>query len=393
MKRSVAEVPIARQRTPVVLLTAFLLASPAAAQSRSDLDVTLHGTILLNGFRNSGATNNSDVPTFALPNAGTSDLGASVRQTRVRIEVRHPQILGGSFFSELDADFFGGQQPSTGGRTHPVLRIRRAIAELRWSRAEVLAGQESPPLFAVSPASLATVGFPGYAASGNLWLWLPQIRATGWLLSGDLKLGIEGTVLAPSAGDPQGTFLTQPDRAEATGRPAFEARAVGRWRIAGRQGEAGIGAHKGWLEREDGSTMASEAFGLSLSTPIVSWLEVRGEFFDGQALAGLGGGGIGQSVNADEEPIESRGGWAQVLVFPVPQVEIGFGAGQDDPDNDDLSGESARTRNRSWAASVAWRPAPIAIAFEVRHLSTSYGPANPRTLDVTHLNLAIGVEF
>jgi hypothetical protein len=393
MTGSVVEVAIARQRIPARLLAAFLLASPATAQSRSDLDVTLHGTILLNGFRNSGATNNTDVPTFALPSAGTGDLGASVRQTRVRIEIRHPEILGASLFGELDADFFGGQQPSTGGRAHPVLRLRRAIAELRWSRAEVLAGQEAPPLFGVSPASLATVGFPGYAASGNLWLWLPQIRATGWLTGGDFKLGVEGTVMAPSAGDPQGTFLTQPDRAEATGKPAFEARAVGRWRIAGRQGEAGIGAHKGWLEREDGTTISSEAFGLSLWTPIVSWLEVRAEFFDGQAIAGLGGGGIGQSVNEDGQAINSRGGWAQLVVLPVTQVEIGFGAGQDDPDNADLTGETARTRNRSWAASIAWRAAPLALAFELRHLSTSYGPVNPRTLDVTHLNLAIGVEF
>jgi hypothetical protein len=29
----------------------------------------------------------------------------------------------------------------------------------------------------------------------------------------------------------------------------------------------------------------------------------------------------------------------------------------------------------------------------VRRLSTSYGPLNPRTNEVTHLNLAIGVEF
>ena len=132
---------------------------------------------------------------------------------------------------------------------------------------------------------------------------------------------------------------------------------------------------------------------LSLWTQIVSWLVVRAEFFDGQALAGLGGGGIGQSVNANGEAINSRGGWAQVLFLPGASVEVGFGAGQDDPENADLSGETARTRNRSWAASIAWRPAPLAIAFEVRNLSTSYGPVNPRTLDVTHLNLAVGVEF
>ena len=393
MNGSVAKAPIARQRKAALLFALFLPVTLAAAQARSDLDVTVHGTILVNGFRNSAPTNNNDVPTFVLAQSGSSDLGASVRQTRVRIEVRHPDILGAAFFGELDADFFGGQQPSTGGRTHPVLRLRRAIAELRWSRFELLAGQEAPPLFGVSPASLATVGFPGFAASGNLWLWLPQLRGTAWLSTGEFRLGVEGTVLAPSAGDPQGMFLTQPDRAEATGRPAYEVRAVSRWQIAGRQGEAGIGVHQGWLENEDSVRVSSQAFGVSLSTPILSWLEIRGEYFDGQGLAGLGGGGIGQGLNAAGQPVDSRGAWAQVLVIPVREVEIGFGAGQDDPANDDLAGETARTRNKSWAANIAWRPSPLAIAFEVRRLSTSYGPENLRTSDATHLNLAIGVEF
>ena len=46
---------------------------------------------------------------------------------------------------EVDVDFFGGQQPSTGGRTHPIPRLRRAYGELRWSHVSLLVGQEAPP--------------------------------------------------------------------------------------------------------------------------------------------------------------------------------------------------------------------------------------------------------
>lgn len=384
-----------RQRAMAAALLGLALALPASAQRRSDVEVSVHGTILANGFRNSAPTNNGDVPTFALaPSAaGRPDVGGSIRQTRLRIEARHPEILGGRLFAELDADFYGGQQPSGGGRTHPLLRVRRALVELRWSRAELLVGQEAPPLFGVSPASLAAVGFPLFASSGNLWLWLPQIRATGWLANGPVRVGVEGTVLAPNASEAQDPFLTRPDRAEASGRPSLEARVVSRWRVAGREGEASVGAHRGWLSPTADRRVASWAIGAAAIAPLSSWLELRGEVFDGAALAGLGGGGIGQSLRADGGTVSSTGGWLQAVVHPVAAVELALGAGRDDPRDADLAGSAVRTRNQVWAAQVAWRPAPLLAALEVRRLRTDFGTVSRVTGEATHLNLALGVEF
>ena len=117
-------------------------------------------------------------------------------------------------------DFFGGQQPSTGGRTFPLLRVRRAVAELTWNRVALLVGQESPPIAAVSPSSIASIGFPDFAGAGNLWLWIPQVRLSGDLApAGGIRVGAEVAALAPTSGEPQGTFLTQPDIAERSGRP------------------------------------------------------------------------------------------------------------------------------------------------------------------------------
>ena len=119
---------------PTILLGLGLVAGPKAlaGQTSTGVDVTIHGSILLNAWRNSGRTNNADVPTLALASdqdpLGRRSLGAAIRQTRIRIEARHESVLGGRLFGELDADFFGGQQPSSGGRTHPLLRLRRAYA-------------------------------------------------------------------------------------------------------------------------------------------------------------------------------------------------------------------------------------------------------------------------
>ena len=55
-----------------------------------------------------------------------------------------PELAGGALAAELDVDFFGGQQPSSGGRTFPLVRLRRAFAELTWRHAAIFAGQESP---------------------------------------------------------------------------------------------------------------------------------------------------------------------------------------------------------------------------------------------------------
>ena len=182
--------PLVTAGQPMALLGLSLLlgvAPVAAAQSAPGPEIRFHGILLLNGFHNSARVNNSDVPTFVLP-ADTatrplpeSALGASVRQTRVWVTAAVADFHGAALTGELDTDFFGGQQPSTGGRTHPVLRIRRVFAEIRWPSVSLLVGQEAPPLFEVSPSTLASTGFPGFAAAGNLWLWLPQIRLTGWL--------------------------------------------------------------------------------------------------------------------------------------------------------------------------------------------------------------------
>src|SRR2546425_1017923 len=79
---------------------------------------------------------------------------------------------------------------------------------------QLLFGQESPLVAERSPRSLASVGFPDFAAAGNLWLWVPQVRAT--LEQGyTLRLAEQVAVLAPTSGTAQqGLFATQPDSAE-----------------------------------------------------------------------------------------------------------------------------------------------------------------------------------
>ena len=373
----------------------MVVATPAEGQ-QPDIEASLHGLILLNAFHTTDNVNNSDVPQFAVPPSDASPeastSSATARQSRLTAFALVPEFAGGALEGELDVDFFGGQQPSTGGRTFPLLRLRRAVAKLTWNQVALLVGQESPPIAEVSPSSVASIGFPDFAGAGNLWLWIPQVRLSADLeSSGGVRVGAEVAALAPTSGDPQGTFLTQPDIAERSGRPFLQGRVRGRWGQAEQMGEVSAGGHYGWILDAAGERVASKALALSVWTPLGSKLDFRAEAFTGQALAGLGGGGIGQNMVRDGVPVRSAGGWAQLNVRPTPQWEIGGGGGIDDPDDEDL-GETSRLRNVAVEGHVTWRKLPAVVGLEVRHIRTRYrDPVGDLT--ATHINLGMGFEF
>src|SRR5205809_7346686 len=144
------------------LLLSLAAGAPLAAQSAPDSKrtVELTGTVLVNGFFNSARVNNGDVPQFAdsLPAAGAG--GGAIRQTRLGISVTEPEVLGGTFAGEVDADFFGGQQASSGGRTFPLLRLRRAFGSVAWAHVQLPFCQESALVVERCLGSFATVGLP-----------------------------------------------------------------------------------------------------------------------------------------------------------------------------------------------------------------------------------------
>lgn len=365
-----------------------------AGAQEPGIQAGVHGLILMNAFHTTDAVNNSDVPQFVLPPAGAASRttsSATVRQSRVTITAEVPDFAGGALSGELDVDFFGGQQPSSGGRTFPLLRIRRAFAEVTWSQVALLAGQESPPIAAVSPSSIASIGFPDFASAGNLWLWLPQIRLSADLRpTSGVRLGAEVAALAPTSGEAQGAFLTQPDAAERSGRPYLQGRVRGRWGEGERQGEIGFGGHYGWFQDSTGGTLISKAAAVSVWTPIAGGLELRGEAFTGQALAGLGGGGIGQSMVRNGVPVETRGGWVQ-LNYVAGSWELGAGGGIDDPEDEDLA-PASRLRNVAYEGHLTWRQKPAVIGVEAREIRTRYAdPVGDRS--ALHVNLGIGLEF
>jgi hypothetical protein len=355
------------------------------------MQLELNGRVLMNAFHNSRRVNNVDNPQFATPDVATPGRGAgmAVRQTQLGVVVTASDVMGGAFTGDVDVDFYGGQMASSGGRTFPLLRLRTARAVVRWSGAHLLIGQESPLVSALNPMTVAAIGTPSFATAGNLWLWLPQARF-GVERGGTVRLGLQGAVLAPTSGDAAAPFDTENDIAERSQRPFMQVRASASWGTDITR-EIGCGIHQGWLmpgtERVDSRAVACDAL-----LPIKEWIELRGEFFSGQALRGLGGGGIGQSFTPTgppppQDPLETKGGWLQLNVRAPRNVRVGAGCGADHPEP-----VAARRRNDACAGYAIIRPGPLFFGAEFRRLRTEYAsPLGRLTND--HVTLAAGFEF
>ena len=362
-------------------------ATENGVHTRSGTRMELSGRVVTQAFGNSGRVNNVDNPQFARADATGAERGGgmSVRQSLLAFRVSSPDVAGAQFAGDLITDFYGGQLPSSGGRTFPLIRLRTMKALLRWSGAEVMVGQEVPLVAQLNPVSVAASGTPLFATAGNLWLWLPQARVT---LGGfrPNSMAIQLAVLAPTSGDPANTFDTDLDAAERSGRPFAQARLRYRWLMSEKNGEIGCGAHVGWVR---GDSARSEAFACDVLAPF-SMFELRAEAFRGQALRGLGGGGIGQSLTTAGDPVSGVGGWAQLNVNPSPIWGFGVGCGVDDPDDAGLA-VTGRLRNASCGAHFVTHPSgPLLLGFEARRIKTSYASGK---FSVDHLNLFFGFEF
>ena len=359
--------------------------------TRSRMQLELNGRVLVHVFRNNRGVNNVDDPQFVRPESDAAltsqSLGFAIRQTTLGLVVTSRDVLGGRVIGDLDVDFYGGQQPSSGGRTFPLLRVRTARGAVQGTNGELMGGQESPLIAGLNPVSPAAIGTPGFATAGNLWLWLPQIRAsveTG----GPLNFGLQAAVLASATGDAAGVFDTDADAAERSGRPATEARVRVRWGEDDRASEIGCGGHLAWISLS--RTLARTNALACDARVVLGRVELRGEGYTGRGLRGLGGGGISQNLSRSGTPLEDSGGWGQINVDATALVRIGAGCGIDEPRQSDVS-VGGRLRNRACAGYAIVRPGgPLFLGTEVRQIQTRYasGPvAN------THLNLSFGFEF
>ena len=244
--------------------------------SHASVQAQVHGLILMNAFANTRSRQQQRRPAVrrsrrrrrvASRRARPAPRSAS-RASPPRALV--PEFAGGQLTGELDVDFFGGQQPSTGGRTFPLLRLRRAFAELTRGRLDAVRRarkrrRSSRSIRPRSPAS-ASPSSPAPAISGSGFRRSGSARDVANV--GAVRLGLEVAVLAPTSGDAQTAFFTQPDIAERSSRPYLQGRMRARWgaaRSRARSASAVTTAGSPW---DPSRRVASRALAVSVWTPL-----------------------------------------------------------------------------------------------------------------------------
>ena len=129
-----------------------------------------------------------------------------------------PPVFGAKT-AAVEADFFGGFPTIGTGENFGHVRLRLANARLDWTKTSLVLGQDWMVFAPVNPSSLACAAIPLFAAGGNPWASLPQVRVDG----ASARL-LQAAVLAPQSGDFSSTFLAQPNRARSPNSPYFQGR-------------------------------------------------------------------------------------------------------------------------------------------------------------------------
>lgn len=259
-------------------------------------------------------------------------------------------------------------------------------------------GQEAPPISELNPVSFAAMGYPGFSGAGNLWVWVPQVRAR--VQAGTpVRVGLEVAALSPLGGSAQGPEVyTFPDQAERSRRPFLQGRVLASWGDDEVNGEFSAGAHYGWFATTTDDYLVTKAAAVSLRTFITQYIEIRGEGFVGQGLRSLGGGGVFQNFGSNGVVLRSKGGWGQLNFMPTRELSLGGGAGMDDPDDTDFNpadftASFGRTKNMSYEGHIHWRPFPLVFGIEFWRMETTWGLATLGKLTNNHINIAAGFEF
>lgn len=404
-------------RAAVLLLTLVTSAraesqpAPAPAATGESWKVTPYGILFFNGFSNSAATNNGDIPLWAT--AGPGSVSATARQSRFGFKVTGLSVGSAKLSGVAEADFYGGYPAIGNGDNMGVLRLRLANARIDWEHTTLVVGQDWMVFAPGNPVSLACAGIPLMAAAGNPWARLPQVR----LDRREGALTLQGAVLAPSTGDFTSAFLYQPASGALSKWPFFQARAalatknahgtgkpasVG---VSGTYGRAKVLGAAGVADTELESTGIAGDF----SFPVVSRVSLSGEGFTGRNLGGFQAG-VFQGVNPDygvlgptgslvlvgPRSIGASGGWGQLGAIAIPG-HLSFYAtyGIDDPKDEDVVSVTKRDwrlENQVLALSfVNQITSQLAWGIEVRREETKFLQSG--TKRNTHVNLATTLNF
>jgi len=382
-------------------------------ETASKYRARLHGIVLMNAFRNVGGANNLDLPDYAEPLPSffpRANVGATLRQSQIGLEVFGPNVLGARTSADVQFDFAGGF-PSTGnGVNFGIVRLQTASLRLDWEHTSIVGGQDSLFFSPLSPTSFASLATPAFAFAGNLWGWTPQLRVEHrFAISDQQTINVQAGVLDNLDWEPPyNSFVRTPQAGELSGQPAYALRTS--WSHPVREhpltfGVAGYYGRQNWLWGRFTDAWAGMA---DWQIPLLPRLDLSGEFYRGRGIGGLGGG-IGTSILYGGDPnypftpirgLDSIGGWTQLKLHLTPKLELNGVFADDNPFANDVRGFATDQnnfgpilgRNRGALGNVVFRPrSDLVLSAELRRYRTF--PIYNSSSTMNQVNLSMGILF
>lgn len=382
-------------------------------ETASKYRARLSGIVLMNAFRNVGASDNLDFPNFAQPTApGTSlaTLGATLRQSEIGVEIFGPNVAGAKTTANVQLDFAGGF-PSTGnGVNFGIVRLQTASLRMDWANTSIVAGQDSLFLSPLSPTSFASLATPAFAFAGNLWGWTPQLRVEHRFELADRQtITVQAGVLDNLDWEyPYDPFYRTAQAGEQSGQPAAGLRTAWSRPLFDHPLTFGVGGYYGRQDWNWDRYVDAWAGMADWQIPLTHRATVSGEFYRGRGIGGLGAG-IGRSIVYGGNPayaytpirgLDSAGGWTQFKFQLTPKLELNAVVAEDDAFTANIRGFATDAnnyapilgRNRGALANVVFRPrSDLLFSAELRRLRTF--PVYSDSSVTNQLNLAMGILF
>jgi hypothetical protein len=405
-------------RTLVTLLFAAGLARAAGAPPSPE--VKFYGAVIANLFYNAGPVNNLDVPFMASATGSGDTFGATARQTRLGLNVKLSGAgpWGAEVAGRVEGDFFGGLADNAFAASKPIPRLRLAWMALEWARFRVQIGQDWMVLSPVNPFSVAHQVVAALATSGNLWERAPQLRGEWKDAWGDASAGVQLAAVGLTDnelfdGSVQRerpfTLLRGADPAALGLWPATQLRAWAGYKLpSGKPGVVGVSGHfhqeRYTLDTGAGYVANAFAAALDVAAPFFSWLQVSGEVFWGQDLDAFMGGAfqgvtktlVDMGTPAKKAltavwPVHAWGGWAQLVVTPLPWLSLSAAGGFDDPLDTELVAGMRASNIAVYGAATATLAPGLRASLEYDWIQTAY--LGGATRSSGHLNLGAMFEF
>jgi hypothetical protein len=341
-------------------------AAPAEAKVNSKYKINIYGKLKFDAIYDTNNMGKDEFITYLPKTADGKDKTTfNVRDTRLGIAIEGPSYNGWSTKGRFETDFYGNAADSS---SNGALRIRLAYLDFAKGDTSIRVGQDWTPIASLNPTTL-DFAIAGY--NGNLWNRVPQIT-----VQQKFGGGLEGllSIYRYRWSDDNDTF----------GSTAITTQIQMPW-VGAKVGYSGLlldPERKAWLalggavrkgEVKD-NDVTPYLLALELQIPF-NMFELKGEAYMGQ---GLGGEYFhkGGSFNTEGHAIMTSGGWAQLNVRPMKDLDLNVGYGIDDPKDSDVAGSYYRQSSYTYGNVIYQIMKDISAGVEGTYVNTEWDTKN-----------------